>query len=144
MHRERSRELADLSPGLLGDLGERPELRTGHPGAALDVLVVPPDGFHDYPELLEHFQHAPPLVPALRPCELIHICANIIWSIIVPSITTGRRSMKTSLAALLLTGLVAGCATQSTRSASPSPSSPRRAMGMSSSTRAAPSSGVAG
>src|ERR1051325_11925643 len=95
MHRERSRELADLSPGLLGDLGERPELRTGHPGAALDVLVVPPDGFHDYPELLEHFQHAPPLVPALRPCELIHICANIIWSIIVPSITTGRRSMKT-------------------------------------------------
>ena len=52
--------------------------------------------------------------------------------------------MKTSLAALLLTGLVAGCATQSTDESSPAPAPAPTAMGMSSSTRATPSSGVAG
>lgn len=52
--------------------------------------------------------------------------------------------MKTSLAALMLTGLVAGCATQSSQESSPAPAPAPSAMGMSSSTRAAPSSGVAG
>ena len=52
--------------------------------------------------------------------------------------------MKTSLAALMLTGLVAGCATQSSQESSPAPAPAPTAMGTPSSTRATPNSGVAG
>ena len=52
--------------------------------------------------------------------------------------------MKTSLAALLLTGLVAGCATQSTDESSPAPAPAPTAMGTSSSPRATSSGGIFG
>jgi peptidoglycan-associated lipoprotein len=52
--------------------------------------------------------------------------------------------MKTSLAALLLTGLVAGCATQSTEQSSPAPAPAPSAMGTSSTTRATSSGGIFG
>ncbi|HZS67424.1 MAG TPA: peptidoglycan-associated lipoprotein Pal [Burkholderiales bacterium] len=52
--------------------------------------------------------------------------------------------MKTSLAALLLTGLVAGCATQSTDESSPAPAPAPTAMGTSSTPRATSSGGIFG
>ena len=52
--------------------------------------------------------------------------------------------MKTSLAALLLTGLVAGCATQSTDESSPAPAPAPTARGTSSSPRATSSGGIFG
>ena len=52
--------------------------------------------------------------------------------------------MKTSLAALLLTGLVAGCATQSTDESSPAPAPAPTATGTSSSPRATSSGGIFG
>ncbi len=52
--------------------------------------------------------------------------------------------MKTSLAALLLTGLVAGCATQSTDESSPAPAPAPTAMGTPSTPRATSSGGIFG
>ena len=51
--------------------------------------------------------------------------------------------MKTSLAALLIGGLVAGCATQSTEESSPAPAPAPTPMSTSSTARPAPSTGVA-
>ncbi|HYY61932.1 MAG TPA: peptidoglycan-associated lipoprotein Pal [Burkholderiales bacterium] len=52
--------------------------------------------------------------------------------------------MKTSLAALMITGLVAGCATQSNQESSPAPAPAPTAMSSTPSARSAPATSVAG